>query len=221
MIDIVLVGAGGGGGGAYESPSTGHYNPGAGGGGGMVIEKRIYDTTGTMTITIGSKGVGGSVAGVGGSDGGNSTLTINNISIISFGGSGGPAGVFDNSTIRPGRGGGYYTSITISASSIPENFSKSYNGTTFGGQGGLSSYYYPFHCSGYGLSGAGTTRTISPYGGGSYNDGGVYSGASGNPIDASGYGGGGAGGSYIGGSFSGKTGGSNGAPGYCRVIVWS
>jgi len=99
-IFYYTIGAGGGGGGGGIAPynADGPCGGGGGGGSGQILSGSIFCTSDTViTYTIGSGGYGGSY-GVGasaadpGSNGGNSTLSINYVTITANGGSGGLPG---------------------------------------------------------------------------------------------------------------------------------
>ena len=87
LVFVELWGAGGGGGGGASGFDTG----GGGGGGGGEYAKKVFDYTkgAGLTVTVGSRGTAGAIAGNGG-DGQNSDLSDGSCDAI--GGSGGVAG---------------------------------------------------------------------------------------------------------------------------------
>lgn len=204
-VDITLVGAGGGGSGGYNNGFSG-----GGGGGGKVVKYRFYpDSSGTMTITIGALGAGGSGQSVYGNNGGNSSVIFEGMTIIA---EGGERGIYQTNNIGiGGRGGGQIDRLRTDAyfASLNQPYGQ-------GGQGGgtYTNVNKAGYCNGFlGKPGNGNMGTsIGGNGGASYigQAGSGNSSASGD--DATGYGGGGAGGGD-------RQAGGDGAPGYC-LIEW-
>jgi hypothetical protein len=174
ICDILVVAGGGGGG----------YFGGGGGAGGILFATNITITSGTYTIKVGKGGAGVSTDSQNGTNGIDSSITINTIEYIAKGGGGGGT--------RQSGGTGY----------------AGRNGNSGGSGGGGS------HSNGTAYQGIGGISNKNTYSGWlSYgNNGGKGRPTTGGsaPDHASG---GGGGASSIGGDFSNSTGGGNGGSG--------
>lgn len=205
----VLVGAGGGGGGTWNNNGAG--GSGAGGGGCGAITGKLVQLTGSLPVTIGAAGTGGTggSSSTDGADGGNSTFG----GMTAGGGKGGkraPSGY----TIGVGGAGGTASGGTYNV----DGQSGGNGGNANGSSGNATTKVYSFVVNGTTGSGGGGAGNNGNRGGGAGSgigtgsDGG-YSNSS-TPAAATGYG---AGGGGAGASNGGTTGG-NGAPGVLYVL---
>lgn len=95
---VTVIGGGGGGGGSFK-PVGAQYVPGGGGGGGAAQCRtyEVYITAGTaLTIVVGGGGAGGvgTAAGGDGNPGGNSSVTVDGMFMLAYGGAQGTRGGF-------------------------------------------------------------------------------------------------------------------------------
>ena len=132
VCDILIVGGGGGGGGSQGG--------GGGGAGGLVFYPNAL-LNGTVQINIGSGGAGGgggyNGAASAGENGGDSSITINDVAITAVGGGGGGQGSDTNGN-NGGSGGGkrVNTSGTQSSSTQPTGDNAPWKG--YGNRGGFN-----------------------------------------------------------------------------------
>jgi len=132
VCDILIVGGGGGGGGSQGG--------GGGGAGGLVFYPNAT-LNGTVQIQVGAGGTGGgggyNGAASAGENGGDSSITINGVSITAVGGGGGGQGS-DPDGNNGGSGGGKRTNTsgTQSSSTQPTGDNKPWKG--YGNRGGFN-----------------------------------------------------------------------------------
>src|SRR6476620_3673005 len=114
MIRVVLIGGGGPGGGGAKRIAASTATGGGGGGGASVID-RTYAASqlaSSETYTVAAQRVGGAgattndTAGAQGSQGDNTTMTINGVTLTAYGGGAGSAGNAVAGNIAGGGGAG-------------------------------------------------------------------------------------------------------------------
>ena len=167
-VDVLSVGGGGGGGGAY------YFAGGGGGGGGEVVACTNDHVTGTIDVTVGTGGAGGTNAPTSGSNGGASSVTGLNNSCAAQGGGGGLDSIlgttfYDQDTepslsTTSGVGGGSGTYVGgLGASSLNTN-GYWYQSLGGGGAGAGGNGADGTDNSGAGNGGVGVDPTGAPYG---------------------------------------------------------
>lgn len=224
---VTCVGAGGGGGGG--SSNAGASGGGPGGGGGATIRRTVtVNPLSSYSIVINAAGIGGTGAGVAGTDGGSTKFgTL----VEATGGKGGGSssgsgtgtpGSGGNGTLV-GIGGGGTIAFTTTAMSILNGYGAAISGSTGGGGGSGTigsngSSGNPLETYAGGLAGAGNAVDKGGGGGGGSSafgtggTGGSYGGTSAQPPGVFQYGAGGGGGAAL-------ATGAAGSKGLC-IVEW-
>lgn len=116
---ITVKGGGGGGGGGYGGGGLAQSG-GGGGEGGMTIAYEYITAGDSATVVIGGGGTGGAAGGYNGTDGGNSSVSVNSNTYTANGGGGGRAagGIGGSGTIT-GANGAAYSSLSLSLGNVP------------------------------------------------------------------------------------------------------
>lgn len=178
-----LVVAGGGAGGPDNIVNGGQFTMvGGGGGAGGYVEGSIFAPVGSYTVTVGNGGTTGSLL-VGSTNGGNSSIVGNSLSVTSIGGGAGGTGQYEGFTTdtagkNGGSGGGGAANNNIASSGFGLGISGQGNngggGYYFGAGGGGGAGGLGGGASGYYSSGSGgpgktwSNGTTYARGGGGY-----------------------------------------------------
>lgn len=183
---ITVQAGGGGGGGAYTTSNI--YSVGVSGSSGGYAEKTFTVTPSTAyTYAIGAAGTGGVGAADGGA-GGNTTFTVDGVTVTTYGGLGG-------TYVVAGSGAAYRLGTSAGAVSVNGDINSAGSPTTYAIRGPTVDIVPPAASS---MFGGGANGAI------------VVAASSGNGIAATGYGSGGSG-AYIFGQTTTKTGGAGSA----------